>query len=98
MASPHTPQGARTPTGKHRALHALGTRPGWDTVKFEVQIYKLRPGCYVIDVQRLEGHVYHYLDLCGELAAVLLQAVPPAPDALHSNHRIRVSSTYTRVH
>lgn len=42
-------------------------------MKFEIQIYKLRPGCYVIDMQRLEGHLYHYLDLCGELATVILQ-------------------------
>jgi Kinase associated domain 1 len=42
-------------------------------VKFEIQIYKTRPGSYIVDIQRLEGHVYSFLDVCGELAHIILE-------------------------
>lgn len=86
LTSPHTPPAALTPNGRHRMLHALGTRPGWNTVKFEIQIYKLRPGCYVVDMQRLEGHVYHFLDVCGELCTLLLRSAMPGGDPGLSFH------------
>lgn len=40
-------------------------------VKFEVQIYRLKTHQYVIDVQRLEGHLYLYLDLTSDLLSIM---------------------------
>jgi hypothetical protein len=82
-APPLSPKDNLTPKSKHRILHAFGTKPGWHTVKFEIQIYKLRPGCYVIDMQRLEGHVYHYLDLCGELSSIITQLSAAGNDPMN---------------
>lgn len=40
-------------------------------VKFEVQIYRMKTHQYVIDVQRLEGHLYLYLDLTSDLLSIM---------------------------
>ena len=47
-------------------------------LKFEVQIYRVRTQMYLLDVQRLEGHLYLFLDLCAELISQL-HLEPPAP-------------------
>lgn len=41
------------------------------TIKFEVQVYRIKTHQYLVDVQRLEGHLYLYLDLCGDLLSIL---------------------------
>ena len=38
-------------------------------IKFECQVYKLRDDEYVIDLQRLEGDLYIFMDISGRLAA-----------------------------
>jgi hypothetical protein len=48
-------------------------------IKFEVQVYRIKTHQYLIDVQRLEGHLYLYLDLCGELLSVLRMHASPGP-------------------
>ena len=48
-------------------------------LKFEVQIYRVRTQMYLLDVQRLEGHLYLFLDLCAELISQLHLDAPPAP-------------------
>ena len=40
-------------------------------LKFEVQVYRVRTQSYLVDVQRLEGHLYLFLDLCSQLLAAL---------------------------
>jgi hypothetical protein len=40
-------------------------------IKFEVQVYRVRTQSYLIDVQRLEGHLYLFLDLCSQLLSCL---------------------------
>lgn len=51
------------------------------TVKFEVQVYRTKAHQYLVDVQRLEGHLYLYLDLCGDLLSI----IKAAEDAAHFN-------------
>lgn len=41
------------------------------TVKFEVQVYRTKAHQYLVDVQRLDGHLYLYLDLCGDLLSMI---------------------------
>ena len=41
--------------------HVMDARPQY--VKFEIQVYRDRHGRYVLDVQRLDGHVYTFLDV-----------------------------------
>ncbi|KDD76318.1 hypothetical protein H632_c270p0, partial [Helicosporidium sp. ATCC 50920] len=36
-------------------------------VKFEVQVYKVREGEYVLDFQRVSGDLFLYMDLCGKV-------------------------------
>lgn len=40
-------------------------------IRFEVQIYRARSQQYLIDVQRLDGPLYLYFDLCSELLGFL---------------------------
>lgn len=47
------------------------------TVKFEVQVYRTKAHQYLVDVQRLEGHLYLYLDLCGDLLSIMKAAEGP---------------------
>lgn len=49
------------------------------TVKFEVQIYRLKTHQYVIDVQRLEGHLYLYLDLTSDLLSIMRAQAAHSP-------------------
>jgi hypothetical protein len=42
-------------------------------IKFEVQVYRVRSGGYIIDMQRLDGHLYLFLDLCADLIAQLAE-------------------------
>jgi hypothetical protein len=51
------------------------------TVKFEVQVYRTKTHQYLIDVQRLDGHLYLYLDLCGDLLSLLKAAEVSVPTA-----------------
>ena len=48
------------------------------TVKFEVQVYRTKAHQYLVDVQRLDGHLYLYLDLCGDLLSIMKAAEGPA--------------------
>lgn len=41
------------------------------SLRFEVQVYRVRTQSYLIDVQRLEGHLYLFLDLCSQLLTEL---------------------------
>lgn len=36
-------------------------------LRFEIMIYKVREDEYVLDVQRLEGELFLFLDVCGRL-------------------------------
>lgn len=40
-------------------------------LKFELQLYKLKDSQYLLDVQRLQGEVFLFMDLCGSLLATL---------------------------
>lgn len=40
-------------------------------VKFEVQIYKVRDGEYCIDIQRIQGELFLFMDLCGNIVGAL---------------------------
>lgn len=53
-------------------------------LKFEVQVYRVRTHNYLIDIQRLEGHLYLFLDLCSELISQLNLDALPAPPPLES--------------
>ncbi|KAK9829879.1 hypothetical protein WJX72_008401 [[Myrmecia] bisecta] len=48
-----------------------GTHPsdGRRIVKFEMQMYKMRDGEYSVDIQRLQGELFLFMDLCGSLLA-----------------------------
>lgn len=48
------------------------------TVKFEVQVYRTKAHQYLVDVQRLDGHLYLYLDLCGDLLSIMKAAEGPS--------------------
>lgn len=48
-------------------------------IKFEVQIYRLKTHQYVIDVQRLEGHLYLYLDLTSDLLSIMRAQASQGP-------------------
>lgn len=41
------------------------------TVKFETQLYKITEGEYVIDLQRVEGEQYAFMDVCGRVLSDL---------------------------
>jgi Kinase associated domain 1 len=47
-------------------------------IRFEVQIYRARSQQYLVDVQRLEGPLYLYFDLCSELLGFLAARSNPA--------------------
>jgi hypothetical protein len=51
------------------------------TVKFEVQVYRTKTHQYLVDVQRLVGHLYLYLDLGGDLLSLIKAAEGSAPAA-----------------
>jgi hypothetical protein len=53
-------------------------------IKFEVQVYRVRTQSYLIDVQRLEGHLYLFLDLCSQL----LSSLSPSPTNGEANPRV----------
>ncbi|GAB4817310.1 hypothetical protein N2152v2_004356 [Parachlorella kessleri] len=40
-------------------------------IKFEVQLYKVRDQEYILDLQRLSGGLFLYMDLCGNLLSTL---------------------------
>jgi Kinase associated domain 1 len=47
-------------------------------IRFEIQIYHARSQQYIVDVQRLQGPLYLYLDLCSELLRFLAARSSPA--------------------
>eukprot|EP00245_Coleochaete_scutata_P001531 TRINITY_DN11908_c0_g1_i1.p1 TRINITY_DN11908_c0_g1~~TRINITY_DN11908_c0_g1_i1.p1 ORF type:complete len:559 (+),score=106.05 TRINITY_DN11908_c0_g1_i1:66-1679(+) len=47
-----------------------GAREG-SSIKFELQLYKMREERYVLDVQKIEGASFLFLDLCARLLAAL---------------------------
>jgi Kinase associated domain 1 len=50
-------------------------------IRFEVQIYLARSQQYIVDVQRLQGPLYLYFDLCSELLRFLAARSNPALQA-----------------
>jgi 5'-AMP-activated protein kinase catalytic alpha subunit len=44
------------------------------TVKLEIQIYKIRTNEYMVDMQRLSGDSFLYIDVCANLM-LRLQAI-----------------------
>lgn len=50
---------ASTPTGRRP--------PTVQEIKFEVQIYKVREGEYLVDFQRIAGDLFLYLDVCADV-------------------------------
>lgn len=45
--------------------------PGAMVLKLELQLFKARDGVYLLDFQRLQGGLYHVMDLCARLAYAL---------------------------
>lgn len=41
--------------------------PGSTVLKLELQLFKAREEVYLLDFQRLQGPLYHVLDLCARL-------------------------------
>lgn len=60
--SPTLPLGPCDDVGCSKALSGFEC-----TVKFEAQMYKVREEEYVIDIQRLEGELYLFMDVCGRV-------------------------------
>lgn len=54
--------GLRLPTG----VLAVDP-PGATVIKLELQLFKAREEVYLLDFQRLQGPLYHVLDLCARL-------------------------------
>jgi 5'-AMP-activated protein kinase, catalytic alpha subunit len=48
-----------------------GVMGGERHVKFELQLYRSREGEYVVDLQRLEGELFFFLDICGKVASMV---------------------------
>ena len=48
-----------------------GDMGGERHVKFEIQLYRSREGEYVVDLQRLEGELFFFLDICGRVASMV---------------------------
>jgi Kinase associated domain 1 len=61
---------------------------GGCTLKFEVQIYRVRTHTYLIDVQKLSGHLYLFLDLCADLIGRLHVESPASSRASASENGV----------
>jgi 5'-AMP-activated protein kinase catalytic alpha subunit len=57
----HTPHPHATGDGQGRQP------PGGVEIKFECQMYKVRDDEYMIDIQRLSGDLFLYLELVGRV-------------------------------
>jgi 5'-AMP-activated protein kinase catalytic alpha subunit len=53
----------------HGAEGGLSGRGGERELKFEIQLYKARDGEYILDVQRLQGGLLHFLGLAADILA-----------------------------
>ena len=86
---------AMTPASHDAASGNGSAHEASGQLKFEVQVYRVRSQCYLLDVQRLEGHLYLFLDLCAALIC-RLHLLSPTADA-NGGKAVAIGTTSGRM-